>query len=77
MNLINVVFEKNGGLKLTVSLLVCMILGIIYSITGEQLIFLWIASPFVLWLALYSLISFYYAWFNIPVLWFIDLFKKK
>jgi hypothetical protein len=77
MNLINVVFEKNGGLKLTISLLLCMLLGILYSITNEQLIYLWIASPFALWLALYSLISFYFAWFNIPVLWFIDLFKKK
>lgn len=77
MNIINVIFEKNGGLKLTISLLSCMLLGILYSITGEQQIFLWLGSPFALWLTLFALISFYYAWFNIPILWFIDLFKKK
>jgi len=66
-NLIHKIFEVYGELKLAISLLLCVLIGIIYAIAPHAYL-LWIASPFALYLVGFFLVGFAYAWIINPFL---------
>jgi len=75
-NIINFLFEKDGGLKIIISLFACIILFLICAVTDNDLFF-WLSTPFLAYLIMFGLVSLIYAWIIIPTKFLINKFKKK